>query len=491
MSLRINTNAASLTALRNLRNSEHLEQRSLQRLSTGLRINSAADDPSGLVISEQLRNQVASIKQALRNSQDASNMIGTTEAALGEVSSLLTQVRESVVFALNTGGNSPEQIQAEQDSVDNLLGSIDRIAETTSFASRKLLDGSSAIKSSGVVGAGIKDMDVKSVQFDGKGDLSFSIAIQSAAERAHVLDAGFSAAENGTVIRLTGALGTEEISLGSSFDTADVTANQAFDDAINAVTGSTGVYASNGSLFSTEYGSDASVTVQVVSGQVTLADGSTLDSSSSAASDDGADVDAFVNGAHVAAQGNKLHLVSSFLTADFTLADGADAASDTSFSVKNSGLAFQLNQGAALSNRERLGIRSVDTSTLGGPAQTLRGVGGVDQTVGGFLSSLMSGGENDLTADPTNALRIVDAAIADVNGVRAYLGSFKSGTIDTNMNSLSVAAENLEASESTIRDLDFAAETTELTRTQILYQSGIAVLAQANVMSQSVLSLLT
>ena len=103
MALRINTNISSITALRNLQAADRAQQKSLERLSTGLRINRASDDPSGLVISEQLRAQIRGIKQALENSQNASNLISTTEAALNEVSSLLLGIRESILFALNTG----------------------------------------------------------------------------------------------------------------------------------------------------------------------------------------------------------------------------------------------------------------------------------------------------------------------------------------------------------------------------------------------------
>ena len=107
MALRINTNVGALQALRNLSVSDRAQRQSLLRLSTGLRINTASDDPSGLVISEQLRAQVRSLRQAIDNSQTASNILGTAEAALTEVSNLLSQIRESLVFALNS--NSTEQ----------------------------------------------------------------------------------------------------------------------------------------------------------------------------------------------------------------------------------------------------------------------------------------------------------------------------------------------------------------------------------------------
>ncbi len=486
MALRINTNVPAMEGLFNLQRTDQNLSKSLQRLSTGLRINTASDDPSGLVISEQLRAQVTSMKQALRNSQDASNMIGTTEAALDEVSSLLIQIRESVVFALNTGGNSAEQIAAEQDSVDNILQSIDRIAETTSWGTRKLLDGSAGIKVASSVGSGITDYNIQSVQFDGNSQLNFSLSITNVASRAGGVFGGvtgaFAGASNGTVIRLTGNLGTEDIALGSTFTATS------FDDAINAFSVNTGIFASAGLLYSVDYGTDATISLQVISGSIDL--GAALTSTNSVQSDAGSDAEGYVNGAAFSAKGNQVRIVSGFLTADFTLAEGTDATSDTAFTVKDSGLVFQLNDGAPLADRERIGIRSVDSSMLGTSTFSVPGLGGNALTYGGYLSTLMSGSTNDLSSDPQNALRIVDAAQKNVSDMRAYLGAFKAQTLDTNANSLSVAIENLAASESTIRDLDFAAETTEFTRNQIMYQSGIAVLAQANLISQSVLSLL-
>ena len=151
---------------------------------------------------------------------------------------------------------------------------------------------------------------------------------------------------------------------------------------------------------------------------------------------------------------------------------------------------FQLNQSGGAHDREQIGISSVHSSLLGGPTQTINGVGGNSLTIGGFLSSLVSGETNDLNSDAQNALRIVDEAIGQITDSRAFLGAFQSGTVDTNITSLSVALENLSAAESRVRDLDFAKETAEFTKNQILFQSGIAVIAQANLISQSVLTLL-
>ncbi|MBN1422652.1 MAG: hypothetical protein JXP34_27995 [Planctomycetes bacterium] len=483
MALRINTNVSAITALRNLRAADDSQRSSLERLSTGLRINQASDDPSGLVISEQLRAQIVSMQKALENSQNASNMMATTEAALSEVSNLLVQIRDSIVFALNTGGNSPEQIDAEQDSIDNAIASIDRIASTTRFATRRLLDGSSRLGTASTVGSAIRDINMQNVAFDSNSTLSFTIDLTQVASRATLFTSGFASASTGTIIRVTGAQGTEDVTFGSGW----VASN--FDDAINAVTGDTGVFASGGVLYSTEFGSDQTISVQVVSGEVTFG-GTAYTPSSSVQTDTGQDAGGYLNGVNVSADGWNLRIVSGPFTGDLTLHDSTTAASSLSFKVRKSGLVFQLNDGVSQADRERIGIRSTDSSYLGAPTRTVKGVGGASLTIGGYLSSLVSGGDNDLTANPENALRIVDAAINDISDLRAYLGAFQAQTVDTNINSLNVALENLQSSQSTIRDLDFAAETAEFTRSQILFQAGTAVLAQANLVSQSVLTLL-
>jgi len=141
MGLRINTNVNAIGALTSLQETDRELSRSLERLSSGLRINRASDDPAGLVVSEQFRAQISSLRQAVENTQFSSNLIGTAEAALQEVSDLLIDVRDSVIFAKNTGGVSAEQIAAEQDSVDSAVAAIDRIAATTRFGRSDLLNG--------------------------------------------------------------------------------------------------------------------------------------------------------------------------------------------------------------------------------------------------------------------------------------------------------------------------------------------------------------
>ncbi|SVE60734.1 uncharacterized protein METZ01_LOCUS513588, partial [marine metagenome] len=165
MGLRINTNISSITALRVLKQNQTKQASSLERLSTGLRINRGSDDPSGLVISEQLRSQLKALDQSISNSQNATNLLNVADAALQEVSNLLVEIQTSITFAQNTGGSTPEQIAAEQDAVDQAISAIDRIATTTRYADRPLLNGQAAFQTSGNVPDFFDDVNIKSVAF--------------------------------------------------------------------------------------------------------------------------------------------------------------------------------------------------------------------------------------------------------------------------------------------------------------------------------------
>ena len=142
MSLRINNNIASLNGHRNLLNNNMAVQSSLEKLSSGLRINKAADDSAGLVISEQMRAQITGLNQAIDNSETAVSMVQTAEGALDEINSLLNKARELTLHAANEGANDINQLQADQAELDNVIASIDRIADFTQFGTKKLLDGS-------------------------------------------------------------------------------------------------------------------------------------------------------------------------------------------------------------------------------------------------------------------------------------------------------------------------------------------------------------
>ncbi len=146
MSLSINTNSSAQTAHRLLLSTNSKLSKSIERLSSGYKINTAADDPAGLVISEKLRAQVGGLNQAISNAGDAVNMVKTAEGALVEVSSLLSSMRDLAVHAANAGANDNEAVAADQAQIDNAIASINKIADETQFGTKKLLDGSAGMK---------------------------------------------------------------------------------------------------------------------------------------------------------------------------------------------------------------------------------------------------------------------------------------------------------------------------------------------------------
>ncbi len=487
MGLRINNNIASIMALRNLRIADRNQLKSMERLSTGLRINRAADDPSGLVVSEQLRAQLASLEQATTNATFASNLIGTAEAALNNVNALLVQIRESAIFALNTGGTSAEQVGAEQDAVDQAIEAIDRIASTTRFATTNLLNGESGFYITEQSGE-IINLRPISLTFDMRtAETEYTLNVQSAAEQGKMRVA--EGAAGGTVvvaggpitIRVTGNLGTETVTLGQNATLDDL------QKSINILRGNTGVYAENGVLLSDRYGEDEVVRLEKVegAGTLTLQDvAANLATVGQKEDDFGKDLVANLNGSSVSAKGNSVSVVSPFFSGSMEVQAGT-APGNYTFKIRNSGLLFQLNISPTPADQTIMGIPNVGSEYLGNQETVTGGV-----TRGGLLSSVKAGGKNDLFKNPGNAVEIIDAAINNISDVRAFIGAFTAFSLEPAIDQLEVAIENLQASESSIRDLDFAEEMAQYTKTQILYQAGISVIAQANMIPQSVLQLL-
>lgn len=184
---RINTNVSSLTAQNRLQRTNGDLQTSLTRLSTGLRINSGKDDPAGLIASESLRSDITSINKALTNTQRANQIIGTADSALGQVSSLLNDIRGLVTEAANKGGLSEDEIAANQLQIDSSLEAINRIAQTTTFQGRRLLDGSLDFQVQQGTGFGsVKDLQIDSANLGSAGSISVNVQISAAATKALV-----------------------------------------------------------------------------------------------------------------------------------------------------------------------------------------------------------------------------------------------------------------------------------------------------------------
>ncbi len=502
---RINSNVPSLVAQFNLgRANGDLETR-LQRLATGVQLNRGADNPAGLIISERLRSEIQGIEQAVKNSDRASAVIATTEGGLNEVSDLLNSIKALVVEAANTGALSDEERAANQLQIDSAIDSITRISNSTSFGGLKLLNGELDYVLSGINGSEVTNARVFGANFAAQPSVQVDTEIISSAQNANVfLSASTASALTSTVtVAVAGPTGVQELTFVSGTHLSNVVA------AINSFTEATGVSAapisggdwSSGIVFSsTEFGSGAFVSVDNLSGTGSfntfrLPDGAPTDypwNTTPASSvpvtadrDEGRDVVALVNGVLAAGDGltisvNNSTSLSLSLDLESTFAQTSGAV--TTFDITGGGALFQLGGDVNVAQQSNLGVQSVAATRLGG---TLIG-SSVE-----FLSSLKSGGANDLRSKNfANASQILVTAIDEASTIRGRLGAFEKNTIETNVRSLQAAMENLVASDSIIRDADFAKETTALSRAQILNGAATSVLGLANQQAQSVLQLL-
>ena len=483
---RINTNVPALIAQNTLAKSNADLHTRLQRLSTGLQINRGADNPAGLIVSERLRGEIQGLTQAINNAERAVNVIATTESALSEVSQLLTDVKSLIVEAANTGGFSKEEIEANQLQIDSAVQSITRISNTTSFAGLQLLNGSLDYLTSGVNSANIQDVKVFNANFGTASTIPIAVEVLNSATTAQLFLSGNIPGASGVLLssvtfEIQGTKGVDVVSFVSGVTLSAV----AF--AINQRKDATGVSAflvsatdqtSGLILNSTSFGSDAFVSVRK------LEDGGffqTYDQQGGTAinRDTGNDVLSLINGNLALGDGTSISLRSTTLNIEMNLTVAAAQTLAThNFTITGGGSLFQIGPTVNSNNQVGFGIQSIAASRLG------------DEAIG-FLNSIISGGDNSLTAGKQReASLIVDKATDQVSSLRGQFGAFERNTLQTSIRSQQIALENLTASESRIRDTDFAAETSRLTRAQILVNAGTSALALANSSSQSVLALL-
>ena len=468
---RINTNVSSLIAQRVLRKNNDSLNKSLERLSTGLKINTGADNPAGLIASENLRAETAGITQAIDNAGRASNIIGTAEGGLNEVSSLLTQLQSLVGQAANSGGLSSEESQANQLQVDAILGTINRIAGATSFQGAKLLDGNYAYTTSGVATSAFDSLQVNTARLPDGQAMTVVVQVTNSATMGQVTYADTNATIGSAVtLNIAGNLGTEQLSFASG------TALSAVAAAINAISDVTGVTASANAAFDLAFSSSGYGASQYVS--VTADKAYFAITGGTSGKDFGTDADVTVNGAAATADGKTITYRGSNLDVEFDLSTDLNAGNAKTIGITGGGATFALGSKVSESNKAVIGIQSVSTGSLG------------DATIG-YLSDLASGKDKSLTSDNlVAAQKVLDKAIKQVSQLRGRLGAFQKFTIESTVNSLGVAYENASAAESAIRDTDFAEETAKLTRSQILAQAAATVLAQANASPQTALALL-
>lgn len=515
---RINTNIPSVIAQQRLNRSGADLQVRLERLSTGLRINRGKDDPAGLIISERLGTDISNIEQAIKNGERASAVIATTEGALTEITDLLNSIKALAVEAANTGALSEEERAANQLQIDSAIQSITRISNTATFGGLKLLDGSLDYITSGISSSEISQARITAASFVGTTNINVDVDVISSAQKGNLYLTGDNSGVPGTngvilsrtTIQIRGPEGVRELVLNSGQSFASVI------NSVNSLSELTGVEAAlingnanSGIVFrSTEYGSGAFVSVERIDKPTVAANDNfnlfKLDANAAIPTngvpwgdpslvagtrDEGADVSALINGILATGDGLSVSINSPSLGMELLLNENFatnPSATASTFDITGGGSLFQLGPDITALQQTNIGIQSTASESLGG---TL--VGGDLQ----FLSSLTKGQINSLDSaadrnDFSGLESIVNSAIDEVSILRGRLGAFERNVLDTNNRSLQSAFENLTASRSIIRDADFAKETSELTRAQILQSAGTSVLTLANQQSQQVLQLL-
>ncbi len=482
---RINTNVTATIAVNTLNKNNTALNTSLERLSTGYRINSGKDDPAGLIASESLKSEQRATETAISNAQRADNIIGTAEGALSEISNLLVSLQGLVGNSANDAGLSQDEKDANQLQVDSILSTINRISNSASFEGVKLLNGTFDYTTSSINGAtsAFTSLSVNSAKVS-KNALSVTVGVVQSAQTGSLTFMGSSTGLNGAAtISVAGNKGTTQLSFASSTKASAIAAS------INQFTDSTGVKAvlsgNAMKLLSTGYGSSQFISVSsnnFNAFSTKNADGSTANSSY------GRDAKLTVNGTTATSDGLMVKaVVGDLLDVDFTLNSTANFVGATkTFGITGGGATFSLGAQVNTANTASLSLGTINTASIGKY---------VDETTDSnkvyTLNDLSSGKEAAVnTGDTTLAQSIVTQAISDVSNLRGRLGAFQANTLDSTVNSLNVALENVEASNSAITDTDFATETSNMTRNQILVQSAQSVLRQANSAPQSVLNLL-
>lgn len=467
----INTNVSSLIAQRALQQNNQSLQTSLQRLSTGLKINSGADDPAGLIASENLKAEQTGINQAIDNANRANNVVGTAEGGLNEVSNLLNQLGGLVNQSANSGGLSADEVSANQLQVDSILSTINRIAGSTSFNGTKLLNGNLAYTTSSVAASAFASLQVNAANLPANKTEPVVVQVTNSATLGDLKYTGTTSAIGGSAITLqiAGTAGTQQLSFAGSSKLSAIAA------AVNNISATTGVTASASTKYidfkTSQYGSNQYVSVQALSGTFAVTGGTSGKAT-------GKDAAVKINGAAAQATGLNVTYRNNNLDLNLVLSSGLNGGKTKTFGITGGGATFSLGAQVTETDKASLGIQDVSTGSLG------------DATLG-FLSTLGTGGTNSLTSTSlVNAQNIVSEAINQVSSLRGRLGAFQKYTIGSTINNLGVAYENASAAESAITNTDFAQETANLTRAQILQQASTTVLSQANAAPQSVLTLL-
>ena len=482
----INTNVSSLNAQRQLNRSSSGMDTAMERLSSGLRINSAKDDSAGLAIADRMTSQIRGLNQAVRNANDGISLAQTAEGALQESSNILQRMRELSVQSANDTNSGADRANIQKE-VNQLIGELDRIATTTSFNGKDLLNG---------------NLSSATFQVGANANQSINISIGSAqtsdygtneALTSGVMNNAVAATANlntSTDITMKGSLGSATAAFSAGSSAKDVAA------AVNTKIDNTGVKAQaityaklSGATATGQTSFDlqgTNATAVTISANVNITDYSELSQAINAVSgqtgitaklaDDKASI------TMVQATGEDIKMTNTSNTSPAGLgiqgvaADGVTTAGGAVAFVGNASLtvggsvSFYSSKGFTVGSEDTT-IVAIDTAPA---SSTLESVGTVDVST---------------QAGSNTALNIIDGALSFITDTRADLGATQNRFSST-ISNLENVSQNVSAARSRIQDADFAQESASLARSQILQQAGISMLAQANASSQSVLSLL-
>jgi flagellin len=532
--MRIKHNIAALNAHRHLVNNNDATNKTLQRLSSGMKINQAADGPASLVISEKMRAQIGGLRQAIDNSETGIAMIQTAEGALNEVSASLVNMRQLAVHAANEAVNDEEMLHADQEEINNILGMIDRISQDAQYGKKHLLDGSKG--ANGVTtGANLEFISADD-KTKGSGLGGYKIEIVETAKRAQVtgtlalnnsiIDRGeqITIEEDGKTITFNTLRGeTVEANLNALKKTmADSNINvelvlpnqQSLEELLEEKdlrtdirTRLVGVHNNAGALEETLYEEDVITALREIgltaddirsavaniteandpqfitlrhkdygSGPIFSVTSTTaclvaLESDIPHTIDNGRDISGMIQGEVAFGRGQVLK-GGAFTQADGLeiLYTGAKGSANGEFAgtvtVTQNSMHFQVgaNSGQTVAH----GIREISSKGLGRAVENLSGFKSLED-----LDVQTLQGAQD-------AIRLIDRAIQDVSGTRSRMGAFHKNNLQSNLNYLRSAHENVTKAESVIRDTDVAEEMTLYTRNQIMMEANVAMLAQAN-----------
>jgi len=502
----INTNVASLNAQRNLSTSQASLATSLQRLSSGLRINSAKDDAAGLAISERFTSQINGDTQAARNANDGISLAQTAEGGLATSSDLLQRIRTLAVQSAN-GSNSDSDRKSIQNEVSSLTSELNRVANTTQFNGQNVLDGSltstqfqvganaNQTISIGIASAKSTDMGNNTLESDdtlatGSSQVGATAGANNVVAQTLTISSG-AGVSTSVDVAANASAATVAASVNSYSTTSGVTATATSNATISGISAGSVQFAlkgqngtavtisaavpTGGSLSALAQAVNAQTSTTNITASVSLAaDGTSELKLSDNQGDDisvanmGTSADTGLGGATIRGADSATGVAS---TNTQTLTAATTAGTAATASVVGGHVSFSSDSGFSITSSDTTGTL-VDAS--GSQGSNLQTVASIDVST---------------TAGANAALLTIDSALNQVNSNRAALGAIQNRFTST-VSNLQTTTENLSASQSRIQDTDFAAETANLTRGQILQQAGTAILAQANSLPNGVLALL-